>query len=227
MKNFKFFKSILLLLIVCICAFSCGNAVQYNVFTHQNGVNSIICSEIKTEEKIEELLTSHSSVFVLCGTASSKKSSLTYSSAELALASYYYFKMDELTVTGELYTSPDISESELYSEINKLQAKIESGEIVNRYKTNECKHELEPVNAEEAWEEHDISHISAILSCNGVYYGNFAEWRTVYKLTDSSYNEYYAFINESYITPNPDKTDYRTDKIIYRFTPRCRRCCLS
>ena len=29
----------------------------------------------------------------------------------------------------------------------------------------------------------------------------------------------YLVINESYITPNPDKTDYRTDKIIYQFTP--------
>ena len=226
MKTLKIFKSTLLFLAVCICASSCGSASKYEDFTYKNDINSVCFCESKAGEEIEELLTSYSSVFVLCGKPNSnsviqnsKKSSLTYSSAKLVLASYYYFKMDGITVTGELYTSPDISESELTSKIYELQANIENGEILSTYQVNSNARNPLFVNVTGDWEEYDIRYVSVVMSDDGVYYGDFAEWRTIYKLTDSSYNEYYAFINESYITPNPDKTDYRTDKIIYQFTP--------
>ena len=227
MKFIKSFTAATLSLIVCISAISAKSTATSTTDspTYNSKHNSISFSEFKSEKEIEALLTSYSSVFVLSntpidsGVKSSKNNSLINSTAKLVLTSYYYFKMNDIIVTGELYTSSDISESELYSEINELQAKIESGEIIDTYKVNNNARNLEFVNVTGDWEEYDIRYVSAVMSDDGVHYCDFAEWRTIYKLTDSSYNEYYAFINESYITPNPDKTDYRTDKIIYQFTP--------
>ena len=227
MKFIKSFTAATLSLIVCISAISAKSTATSTTDspTYNSKHNSISFSEFKSEKEIEELLTSYSSVFVLSntpidsGVKSSKNNSLINSTAKLVLTSYYYFKMDDIIVTGELYTSSDISENDLYSEINKLQAKIESGEIIDTYNVNTSARNLKFVNVTGDWEVYDIKYISCVMDDNGIHYGDFAEWRSIYKLTDSSYNEYYAFINESYITPNPDKTDYRTNKIIYQFTP--------
>ena len=227
MKFIKSFTAATLSLMVCISAISAKSTATSTTDspTYNSKHNSISFSEFKSEKEIEELLTSYSSVFVLSntpidsGVKSSKNNSLINSTAKLVLTSYYYFKMDDIIVTGELYTSSDISENDLYSEINKLQAKIESGEIIDTYKVNTSALNLEFVNVTGDWEVYDIKYISCVMDDNGIHYGDFAEWRSIYKLTDSSYNEYYAFINESYIAPNPDKTDYRTQKIIYQFTP--------
>ena len=227
MKFIKSFTAATLSLMVCISAISAKSTATSTTDypTYNSKHNSISFSEFKSEKEIEELLTSYSSVFVLSntpidsGVKSSKNNSLINSTAKLVLTSYYYFKMDDIIVTGELYTSSDISENDLYSEINKLQAKIESGEIIDTYNVNTSARNLEFVNVTGDWEVYDIKYISCVMDDNGIHYGDFAEWRSIYKLTDSSYNEYYAFINESYIAPNPDKTDYRTQKIIYQFTP--------
>jgi len=58
------------------------------------------------------------------------------------------------------------------------------------------------------------------LDYKGTHYGDFSEWRTAYKLmTSNTTHDYYAFINESYIKPDTYKTNFRSDKLVYKFDP--------
>lgn len=137
----------------------------------------------------------------------------------ISLVGNYYFKAGDITVDGELYASNEISEDRLKEKIEKLQAEIKSGDIFNTYTVNTRARLVGNFTTAPNWVTYRITKVTAVLDYKNKHYGDFAEWRTIFKLSDTSTNDYYAFVNESYITPDDNKTDYRTDKIVYSFNP--------
>ena len=61
--------------------------------------------------------------------------------------------------------------------------------------------------------------VDSICTYKNEHFGDYSEWRTALKLRGTNGNDYYAFVNETYISPEKKNTNYRTDDIIYKFDP--------
>lgn len=118
-----------------------------------------------------------------------------------------------------MYSSPEVSEKRLNDKIKELQSEINSGEIFDTYTINSPLRLIGNFTTSQNWITYRITKVTAVLDYKDKHYGDYAERRTIFKLSGTNVNDYYAFVNESYIKPDEDKTDYRTDKIIYSFDP--------
>ena len=66
----------------------------------------------------------------------------------------------------------------------------------------------------------DEEKVDYVCTYENEHFGDFSEWRSVYNLKNvRKGSSYYAFVNESYITPEKKNTNYRTDDIIYKYDP--------
>lgn len=147
---------------------------------------------------------------------------------QITLKGNYFFKFENLIVNGEIYTSDSVSEERLNVKIKEIQAEIKDGSIMKTYSLSKAKANANILNSTSSsnslivsnnWTIERLSKVTAVLDHKNKHYGDYSEWRTMYKLQGTIQSDYYAFTNESYIVPDGTKTDYRTDKIVYSFDP--------
>lgn len=226
-------KLCLMLMLGMLISIPCG-AINVGASTSYNSKVFSEATSTMSEESIDTLLNQYDSVFVVykdkvnqANTDDLLPMQLDISDdveneiigKAISLVGNYYFKAGNITVDGGLYASEDISEDRLNEKIEELQAEIKSGEIFDTYTINSPARLMGNFTTAPNWITYRITKVTAVLDYKDRHFGDFAEWRTIFKLSGTSANDYYAFVNESYITPDDDKTDYRTDKIVYSFDP--------
>lgn len=222
-----------MLMLGMLISIPCG-AINVGASTSYNSKVFSEATSTMSEESIDTLLNQYDSVFVVykdkvnqANTDDLLPMQLDISDdveneiigKAISLVGNYYFKAGNITVDGGLYASEDISEDRLNEKIEELQAEIKSGEIFDTYTINSPARLMGNFTTAPNWITYRITKVTAVLDYKDRHFGDFAEWRTIFKLSGTSANDYYAFVNESYITPDDDKTDYRTDKIVYSFDP--------
>jgi hypothetical protein len=135
----------------------------------------------------------------------------------LSLLSKYSMNIDGKSISGEIYGTIYTSKEQLINQIEKVSVEYSNGIVRDSYESL-SKSDYLTIGSD--WYELDEMKVDVSLDYKGTHYGDFSEWRTAYKLmTINTTHDYYAFINESYIKPDTYKTDFRSDKLVYKFDP--------
>lgn len=104
--------------------------------------------------------------------------------------------------------------------INEIMDEINNGTYFEGHNLENKSRMVGSFDVDNNWSVLSEIKASAVCTYKDEHFGDFSEWRTVLKLNGVKANtSYYAFINETYIKPEPKKTNYRTDDIVYKFDP--------
>ncbi len=138
---------------------------------------------------------------------------------ELILAGKYNFILKDIEYDGEIYGTSSSTLETISNKINFIMTQINDDSYFEGKKVSNNNSRIdEGVIVDSNWKKIDERRIDIDCTTDGEHFGDVSEWRTTFKLTESS-DVYYAFINETFIKPNPDKTDYRTDSLVCKFKP--------
>lgn len=136
---------------------------------------------------------------------------------DLSLLSMYDMNIDGRTVHGEIYGTQYTSQEQLLSQIETVAYQYDTKIIEESYQSLS---KSDYLTIGDDWFEMYETKVDVSLDYKGTHYGDFSEWRTGYKLlTSNNTHDYYAFVNESYIKPDTYKTNFRSDKLVYKFDP--------
>lgn len=134
----------------------------------------------------------------------------------------YDFNLEGINYNGRVFASPYSNESVISNKIHDISNSIDNDTFFDNHQSfGMILKSINSLNVDSNWKVLNEEKIDVVVETEGHdFYGDFSEWRTVFNLKNS-YNEpeYYAFLNETYIKPNPKKTDYRTSQLIYEFNP--------
>lgn len=137
---------------------------------------------------------------------------------DLELASSYNFNYQGTTYRGKIYANPNDSLEFAIKAADEVINQIYEGTFFQNH--NSLARVQENFEIDDNWLLLDEEKVDYVCTYDNEHFGDFSEWRSIYKLKDvRKGSSYYAFVNESYITPEKKDTDYRTDDIIYKYDP--------
>lgn len=131
----------------------------------------------------------------------------------------YKFNSRNKNYSGEIYANNDIDENTVIEKLTFIEESVLDGTYFIGHNVNNNSRLVGTFNKDANWYCIDERKIDVIMDYGNRHYGDYSEWRSIFKLTNTRDYDYYAHVNESYITPDGDKTDYRSEKLIYKFNP--------
>lgn len=139
----------------------------------------------------------------------------------LEIAGTYNFTIDGVKYNGEIYASKSENLSTIENKAQEIINSINDGTYFDGHNLNTTLTKLQgSFDKTDNWQLINEKKYDAICTDNNEHFGDYSEWQSIFKLNGTKYGTYYyAFVNESYIKPDPKKTDYRTDDLIYKFDP--------
>lgn len=137
---------------------------------------------------------------------------------DLDLAASYNFDYRGTTYRGKIYANPNDSLEFVEKAADEVINQIYEGTFFQNH--NSLARVQEDFEIDDNWLLLDEEKVDYVCTYENEHFGDFSEWRSIYKLKNVRRgSSYYAFVNESYITPEKKDTDYRTDDIIYKYDP--------
>lgn len=122
-------------------------------------------------------------------------------------------------VNGEIYATDTVELSGIIDKIETITEEYNDNIVHEAYKAKTL-YNMNNLSVGQDWALLGETKVDAILNHKNTYYASFSEWRSTFQLkTYNSTHSYFAFLNETYITPSTSKTDFRTDELIYKFDP--------
>lgn len=138
------------------------------------------------------------------------------------LVSKYNFDYKNVTYNGEIYLDENYQLSDIDYSTNKIKESI----LNNTYNSNGLEDTRVKFNISDKYRLNSETKIATELkNGSGEYFGSFASWRCIYQKDDyssSTAKQNFIVTYEDYISPNQDKTDYRTDYLSIYFNPNIR-----
>ncbi|MBO8428276.1 MAG: hypothetical protein IAC58_07020 [Firmicutes bacterium] len=151
------------------------------------------------------------------GTTDSSEENFNY-----VLASTYNFAYKDTNYKGEIY----LDENYGLNDINYSIEKIKDSILNQTYYSEDTENNTSKFNISSAYHlQSEVKITAELKDSSGEYFGSFASWRCVYQNDDyssSTAKENFIVTYEDYISPNQDKTDYRTDYLSIYFNPNTR-----
>ncbi len=138
---------------------------------------------------------------------------------KLVEVSTYSFLNGKSIKSGSIYANPCVTEKTILTKLSNIYNQILSGEYFYGHNANSSSRLQGEFSKDANWNLIGESKVDAILEYDNTDYGDFSEWRSVFELSNATNASYFAMVNESYIIPDSYKTDFRSEKLVYKCAP--------